>query len=115
MKREIKNYKIKKIHPRFFWHECFMCKNEFKNEDMWEIDNRRGIISNVCTECAKTREEIETYAKAGDGVPLIVPLKSPGKPPNQYSCNGCGSIDNSNLTILENEPKPPQTRIVKHQ
>lgn len=91
MKREYKSYKIKKIHPRFFWQSCIMCKNEFKNEDVWKIESRKGIFC-VCMECAKTREEIEAYTKAGDGIPLIVPLKSPGKPPKQ-----------------------PQTRIIKYQ
>jgi len=74
MKREPKNYKIKKIHPRFFWHKCFMCKNEFRKEDMWQIKSNTRGISYVCTECAKTRKEIETYTKAGDGIPLIVPF-----------------------------------------
>lgn len=116
MKREFKNYKIKRIHPRLFWHKCFICGNEFKNEDMWQIKSNTRGMSCVCTECAKTKEEIETYVKAGDGVPLTVPLKSskdipPAKtnripaPPKQYSHNSCGSIDNSRLNILLNNSK----------
>ncbi len=97
MKREPKNYKIKKIHPRFFWHKCFMCKNELKKEDMWQIEsNTRGIF-HVCMECAKTKEQIETYAKAGDGIPI--------------DPNRCRYRNNSNLEIML--PKPPPTRIVK--
>jgi len=108
MKREIKNYKIKKIHPRFFWHKCFICSNEFKNEDMWRVRrwNPVGHIDyHVCTQCAKTRETIEAYTKAGKGYPILVPIKSPGKSPNQYSHNDYGSVDNSKLEILENNSK----------
>jgi hypothetical protein len=85
MKREPKNYKIKKIHPRFFWKRCCICNKEVKKEDIWKANySEHSIPYYICTECAETKEQAERYVKAGYSIPIIVPpLKSPGKPPKQ--------------------------------
>lgn len=94
MKRKLCKYKIKKIHPHFFWTKCDVCNNEFKKEDMWKIIHT-DHSDYVCKECAPTYEDAKMYAQNfPDSKPMRLPLRntkdipsanfpSPGKPPRQ--------------------------------
>ena len=73
MKREVKDYKIKAIHPHFFWTKCNVCGNEFKKENMWRIEYRNHTVD-ICKHCAPTYENVVMYAKNDTTVPL--PLRS---------------------------------------
>lgn len=87
MIREIKKYKIKKIHPRFFWTKCNKCKKEFKKQDGYKITYKDGTIVTICSGCAgaetKLAELVEQGLKFGIKFPMTK-IKPPGPPPNQY-------------------------------
>lgn len=99
MKRQIKNYKIKRIYPFIFWKKCCKCGQEFKREYGWKISlrNRCDIeASYLCNECAKTESEVEdmlennVFAKQiivpiGGSSRMIKPIEQPCpcKPPIQ--------------------------------
>lgn len=61
MKRKDLYPKVKIIRPRIFWKRCDVCLEEFKNEDMYQVENLR--VTNVaCTDCV-TDETINEFAK----------------------------------------------------
>lgn len=63
MIREIKKYKIKKIHPNIFWTRCHICNREFKKEDGWEI-KYKSFSNYLCIHCAPNKEIAKQYAES---------------------------------------------------
>ncbi|MCD3223965.1 hypothetical protein [Clostridium botulinum] len=98
MKRQIKNYKLKRIYPFIFWKKCCKCNQEFKKEYGWKFSlrNRYDVCeAYLCNECAITeavaRDIIENkkymnliIAPIGGRVVKTTDKPCPCSPPRQY-------------------------------
>ena len=56
--------KIKIVHSKWFWKQCYLCNREFKDTDMWEYKfyiYDKGHVFNIkrnsCTNCSSTKEK----------------------------------------------------------
>ena len=91
-------YSIKEFYPRFFWHKCNLCHEEFKREVAWKI-KFPTITRIICINCAPIFSKAEdlalTWGENGTNKPSMVltrmvdntpapPKAPPGiKPPSQ--------------------------------
>lgn len=68
-KQYFKNIKFRKIKPRFIWHTCTKCKNEFRNETMFECTEPSIMNFNWnytkygCSHCFQNQKEFETFMR----------------------------------------------------
>lgn len=55
--------KIKKVYFRFTWIQCRKCKEEFKKEFMWKVEDKDHSVRYYCQECFPTEADLEKYLK----------------------------------------------------
>jgi hypothetical protein len=72
MKKEDKNYTIKKNFPIFRWLKCDKCKKLFKFESGYEVDYNIDSLFfcyNLfyCKDCMKNKQEVKDYIEKPPG------------------------------------------------
>jgi hypothetical protein len=70
MKKEDKNYTIKKVFPVFRWLKCNKCEKLFRFESGFEVEYDRNsyfFYRNFyyCQDCMKNKQEAEKYIENG--------------------------------------------------
>ncbi len=59
--------KVKKIYPRFFYHQCIKCRFEYKKELMYKCSLDDSVLENVtytrygCTHCFDSLIQFTKY------------------------------------------------------
>lgn len=80
-RKKRKEYKIKLIWPRFCWHFCELCKQEFKREYGWKVFFSFVPDKFVCYDCCPTQKELEK--RIDPDLELIITHLRESSPPKE--------------------------------
>lgn len=66
IKEKMESIRVKKIHPRFFYHTCVKCHFEYKKEQMYQCDWDDSLLIRSytrygCSHCFNSETEFVKY------------------------------------------------------
>ena len=66
IKEKMESIRVKKIHPRFFYHTCTKCKFEYRKEHMYQCDWDDSLLINSytrygCSHCFDSETQFVKY------------------------------------------------------